>query len=492
MDSFSRRDYNKLMRLEKDNTDSEILALEHLHLNGFNLIELPKDIGLLTRLNSLYLSFNNIETIIDDIGLLINLETLVMDCNNIKEFPTAICKLTKLNCLDITKNKLLNISKDIKNLQELTVLLLSGNNIKEVPEEIEHLGNLKTLYLSQNIINDETSYRSIFNLTNLTLLNLSENICTHVPENIKNLTKLTNLYLSINIIPINIKYLRDLKDIDLTNNKIEIIPHELFTLTNIVGIYFSNNNIREIPDGIGNLHLLEYCFLNNNKLKSIPISIINCNNLHIFTYDNNEIEYVPPQIVRFLNRLANTFEIQVYNDGQNIHNHSIQQSINTSISKIMAKPLKTKEDFIMNEILMDTILTSKTKELLIEYSNNSDYHSVLLITFKELLFYIWELIQENEHRNEIKAILNIEISDAECKCFTGRLTRLLNCLNGFNDLIEIQISDNQQIGNIIVLVKNELDLRNDYTIAKHKQLVKEELRERGYDDKIIEEWIEYI
>jgi len=469
MDSFSRSDYNKIMRLEKDNTDSEILALEHLHLNGFNLIKLPKDIGLLTRLNSLYLSFNNIENITDDIGLLINLETLVMDCNNIKEFPTAICKLTKLNCLDITKNKLSNISKDIKNLQELTILLLSDNNIKEVPEEIEHLGNLKTLYLSQNIINDETSYRSIFNLTNL-----------------------TNLNLSINTIPLNIKYFKNLRDIDLTNNKIEIIPHELFTLMNIVGIYFSNNNIREIPDRIGNLHLLEYCFLNNNKLKSIPISIINCNNLHIFTYDNNEIEYVPPQIVRFLNRLANTFEIQVYNDGQNIHNHSIQQSINTSISKIMINPLKTNEALIMNEILTDDILTSKTKELLIEYSNNPDYHSVLFITFKELLLYVWELIQENKNKDEIKNILNNEILDTECKCFTGRLTRLLNSLNGFNDLIEIKISDNQQIGNIIVLMKNELELKNDYTIEKHKQLVMDELRERGYDDNIIHEWIEYI
>jgi len=65
-------------------------------------------------------------------------------------------------------------------------------------------------------------------------------------------------------------------------------------------------------------------------------------------------------------------------------------------------------------------------------------------------------------------------------------------LNGFNDLIEIKISDNQQIGNIIVLVKNELELKNDYTIEKHKQLVVDELRERGYDDKTIEEWIEFI
>ena len=35
--------------------------------------------------------------------------------------------------------------------------------------------------------------------------------------------------------------------------------------------------------------------------------------------------------------------------------------------------------------------------------------------------------------------------DSECKCFTGRITRLINCQNGFSDLVKINISDNQQI-----------------------------------------------
>jgi hypothetical protein len=188
----------------------------------------------------------------------------------------------------------------------------------------------------------------------------------------------------------------------------------------------------------------------------------------------------------------NKTEFQVYNDGQNVHNHSIQQSIGNSISKIMANPLKSDEDTIMDEIIDDDILTDKTKDLLLEYSDDQDYHSVLLITFNELLLYVWELIQENENRDEIKKILNNEILDAECKCFTGRLSRLLNCLNGFNDLIEIKISDNQQIGNIVILIKNDLDLKNEYTIEKHKQLVEIEMKERGYDDKTIEEWIEFI
>jgi hypothetical protein len=234
--------------------------------------------------------------------------------------------------------------------------------------------------------------------------------------------------------------------------------------------------------------------MSSNKLKEIPINIINCRNMRMFRYDNNEIEYIPPQVIRFLNRNNNNYfnDIQVYNDNQNIHNHSIQSSISESISKIMSKPLNKNEDDIISEILVDPILTKKTKELLIDYSNDREYHSVLLITFKELLMFVWVLIEENENKNEIKAILNNEILDAECKCFTGRLSRLVNCINGFSDLVEIKINDNQQIGNVIILIRNELELKKEYTIEEHKKRVEEELKMRGYDDEIINEWIEEI
>jgi len=84
------------------------------------------------------------------------------------------------------------------------------------------------------------------------------------------------------------------------------------------------------------------------------------------------------------------------------------------------------------------------------------------------------------------------MNDSECKCFTGRIYRLINCLNGFTDLVNINISDNQQIGNIIVIIKEKLELENNYSIEKHKELVEIELLERNYNKEIINEWINYI
>ena len=84
------------------------------------------------------------------------------------------------------------------------------------------------------------------------------------------------------------------------------------------------------------------------------------------------------------------------------------------------------------------------------------------------------------------------MNDSECKCFTGRISRLINCLNGFTDLVHVIIGDNQQIGNIIILIKEKLELENNYSIEKHKELVKKELIERSFNDETIKEWIKYI
>jgi hypothetical protein len=96
-----------------------------------------------------------------------------------------------------------------------------------------------------------------------------------------------------------------------------------------------------------------------------------------------------------------------------------------------------------------------------------------------------------EEQSEIKSILNTDMDDALCKCFTGRISRVVNCLSGFLPLVNIQIKDESQIGNIIVIVKEQLG--NEYSVEKHKELVHKELVERGFDeDTINDEWLEYI
>jgi hypothetical protein len=180
----------------------------------------------------------------------------------------------------------------------------------------------------------------------------------------------------------------------------------------------------------------------------------------------------------------------IYGDSQNVHNHQIQESIRQSILKIFEiKPTITN---ICELIINDQILTEQTKRLLFEYSHLKDVHSCLNITFEELLLYVFDRIEQNTHKDEIKRVLNIEMDESVCKCFTGRISRLVNCLNGFDPLVSINISDSEQIFQIIILIRNELERTNNYDPFVHKELVRNRLKELMYSNDVIDVWIENI
>ena len=60
---------------------------------------------------------------------------------------------------------------------------------------------------------------------------------------------------------------------------------------------------------------------------------------------------------------------------------------------------------------------------------------------------------------EIQKRMNEEMLDSECKCFTGRISRLVNCLSGYSDKVVIQISENEEINNIISVIINKRRLK---------------------------------
>jgi hypothetical protein len=95
--------------------------------------------------------------------------------------------------------------------------------------------------------------------------------------------------------------------------------------------------------------------------------------------------------------------------------------------------------------------------------------------------------------DETLTIMNTEMDDADCKCFTGKMSRLINCLNGYDSRVSITMADNEQIGNIIIIEKEKLEVDSGgYNIESHKDNVRLAMEERKYPLDIIEEWISYI
>jgi hypothetical protein len=290
----------------------------------------------------------------------------------------------------------------------------------------------------------------------------------------------------------NNKRFRNLKNFDCSDNQLLELPSCILECDNLEILNCGYNKLITLPVNIKSpLHNLKYFYIDNNQLSTLPLWILNCSNLRDISIYDNPLEELSPQIERFIKKIQNdtTKQINVYNDNQNAHNSNIEESIKNSINNITTRtdlPKYNKESLI-DMISNDDIL--KCKKQLLEYCNDEYVHDLLLLRFPELLWYVMNTIKSDfkeEEQKQIKTILNQEMKDAEGTCLTGKMNRVVNCLNGFSKLVDIKIKNSEQIGNIILIIKEKLELENNYSVDKHKKLVIKELEERGYEKDVIE------
>lgn len=479
---------------------------------------------------SIYLYNSKISTIHKNIGRLINLKILHLDYNNIVNLPNSIGKLIKLEKFSIAQNKICKIPKSLTNLFNLTDLYFRDNKIVEIDEDVYNLINLKAFNFSYNSISEINE--SINKLKNLVGINLDGNKIYKFPS-INNLIKLKHIYIcynnfieipltiicltelnwlclrgnpmSLNILPEEIYRLINLIQLDLDELKIGEINCKICGLINLKNLYVSRNLIKKIPSEIGNLSSLRDFRISENLIKNLPLEIgklinlvcfdisynkieklsqtlLHLNLLKYFYYDNNPIEYIQPNLLRWLARIKNP-EGKIYKDSQNVHNYHIQLTLKESIGRLV----DDKPSMEIEEIFKDLFDLNQLKLIELIRSNLLDdsVHSQLNVTFKELFIAVYQRIHLNEHKNEILRILLSELEDSKDKCFTGRLTRLVNSLNGFDEDVQIKIDDNEQIGNVLTQLRKLYN--NDIVTFKLKAI--EHLQQLGYEIGVIELWL---
>ena len=386
-------------------------------------------------------------------------------------------------------NKTFKSFDDITDNDNVIELDCSNNNLTHLPENM-NFPKLEVLYCYDNNL---THLPDNMNFPNLKRITCFGNKLTQLPENM-NFPNLKSFSCSSN----KLTHLRDnmnfpnLKSFSCSINKLTHLPENM-NFPNLKEVWCYDNILTHLPENM-NFPNLEKFSCSRNKLTHLPLCLMNCRYLKSIKYYNNEI-VLSPQMTRFINRLrqGNLQSLSIYNDGQNIHNSNIQLSVKESIDRITTRiDIETYNKDKLNAIIIeDDILNCK--EQLIEYCNDDSVHSLLLLTFPEVLWYVLMTITKDfntETQQEIKSILNDEMKDTMCKCFTGRMSRIINCLNGFSELVQIEIKNESQIGNIIVLVRNRLI--DNYSVEKHKDEVRIELEERGYSNEIIEKWVSYI
>jgi hypothetical protein len=132
-------------------------------------------------------------------------------------------------------------------------------------------------------------------------------------------------------------------------------------------------------------------------------------------------------------------------------------------------------------------INAKTKILLKSYCDSDYVHSSLKLKFGEVALPVLDYINKHHDKSDLLRILDEEIIASEGKCFQGRLSRLINVINGYCLDVNINISPNEQIGNIIILLKSKCKDLDELT-----SLFTKEMCEREYETDVIDEWVVHI
>ena len=188
--------------------------------------------------------------------------------------PREIALFTRLESLYIRKHKFTWLPKEIGNLKNLKELNLSMGNLESLPPQIGNLKNLEELNLDGNKL--RTLPKEIGLCKNLKKIELQGNMIESLPKEIGNLKKLEKLDLENNkltSIPKEIGLCKNLKVLDFDENAITSIPKEIGLLKNLEELDFGDNKLTSIPKEIGLCKNLKELNLGINKLTSLPKEI---------------------------------------------------------------------------------------------------------------------------------------------------------------------------------------------------------------------------
>ncbi len=278
------------------------------------------------------------------------------------------------------------------------------------------------------------------------------------------------------------KSLINLQTLHLTYNLITKIKDNAFiSLIELEILYLDNNQITNIHENTFNsLANLYELHINNNQLTTLPMSLLNCERLYTLTTYGNEL--VPNiRMQRFVDRMNNYNNHGIFNDTQNVHNNSIQKSTKESINNLMKDDTILTKYFIIDELIK---INPKCLQSLLCYLEDNEIHSTLLLTFNEVFIKVSNRIINNEYKDDLIKRLDEEMQESECKCFTGRITRLVNVLCGYFDDVNITISNNERISAIILSILNGEEMCEEL-----KEQCRKQLKENDFSDDEIDKWL---
>jgi len=360
-------------------------------------------------------------------------------------------KLTGDNALNIFNEQLTNVYLDkyvedineVVTYNDIEVLYLLKNNdlIQSLPHNLKYL-HLKSATLQELPISDIVAPNIEIIYIDFTNLNVFPDIskCVNLRELTINHSNLTSLQFSYLLPP-------KLQVLNLRYNNISNLDFTIFKTHPKLKLNLSYNHLTN--ESITNLLMV------NNKPDIKMQGRYTHNRISHINYNNIEIQHFMQILAGGGNNLADApIPGNVLSaNTQTVHLTSINKTIITSFVEI-EKYIKThqlthkiEDRHLVNEIIssfnnhnlqdcnsfLSTKLLEKTK------------HSIIHISYMELLSIIWNIIYTHPQKTNLIERLHSEMDDSVGKCFTGCVNRLINVLVGYVDGVIVSISLKEEL-----------------------------------------------
>ncbi|MDD4931356.1 MAG: hypothetical protein PHG66_04415 [Candidatus Colwellbacteria bacterium] len=164
----------------------------------------------------------------------------------------------------------------------------------------------------------------------------------------------------------------------------------------------------------------------------------------------------------------------VYDDGQNVHNSSINEGVKEIIRELCKEHSSSIQPSCrtsnLSEVSKRLVVLSREKSLVTRQKITGTVDRIMIDTSKfecdvtlcDILIMVWMKIKSSTHKEELEKRLVEEMEEMNGMCATGHLSRLVNVMSGFFDNMSVRISFKDQIKNYIFNHYNKILMSDKY------------------------------
>ncbi|XP_060530667.1 leucine-rich repeat-containing protein 58 [Cylas formicarius] len=217
---------------------------------------------------------------------IVDLSYLLLDPDaidhNLKDYLEKDSKKPAENVekLILHHNQLRVIPRNLVKFTNVQVLDVSNNGLASLPDIFRHC-RLTNLVAKNNLLKNDSLPKEFSECVQLKELNLSGNRIQRFPEQIFSFPNLRFLYLG--------------------GNGMENISKDVWKLKQLLVLSVGANEITDVPASVGQLKQLQALVLSDNKIESLPANIASLNNLKSLFLHRNRLRTLPPEIIALKN-----------------------------------------------------------------------------------------------------------------------------------------------------------------------------------------------